>query len=119
MLLVNLMKCAFEPLRENSLHPPGRAPADAGPPVLRSTVDAVYIDAIMSLCPREKFTHVCRHTLCVHARSLKVAVFLMSTAAEAVGVKGIFQEEQLDLPYRNMIWAICALVDVSQNIRTF
>ena len=37
----NFLKCAFEPLRENSLHPPGHEPADAGPPVLRSTVDAV------------------------------------------------------------------------------
>ena len=26
-----------------------------------------------------------------------------------------FQEERLDLPYRTMIWAICAMVDVPKD----
>ena len=51
--LSNGTACAFEPFWENYLHPPGHVAADAGPPVLRSTVDAVT-SMRSCLCAKER-----------------------------------------------------------------
>ena len=67
-LHVTLMKRAFELLCVTSLHPPGHGPTAVGSPVLRCTVEVVTSNAAVSLCPREKFTHVRRHNLCLDQR---------------------------------------------------
>ena len=53
---------SFEPLRDNSLHSLRRRATYVGAPVLRCKKSCCQ-GAMVFLCPREKFTHISRHTL--------------------------------------------------------